>query len=95
MLFDFSKAFDTVSHSKLLKLRGLGFSDVVLSWVHSYLTGGTQAVVDEGGGCSSWFATSSGVPPGSVLGPLLFTLFINEICLSLKFSEHMIFADNT
>ena len=49
--FDFSKVFDTVSHSKLLiKLRGLGFSDVVLTWVHSYLTDRTQAVVDEGGG---------------------------------------------
>ena len=96
MLFDFSKAFDPVSHSKLLiKLRGLGFSDVVLTWVHSYLTDRTQAVVDEGGGCSSWLATSSGVPQGSVLGPLLFTLFINDICSSLKYSQHMIFADNT
>ena len=51
MLFDFSKAFDTVNHSKLLiNLRSLGFSDVVLSWVHFYLTGRTQAVVDGGGG---------------------------------------------
>ena len=47
VLFDFSKVFDTVSHSKLLiKLRGLGFADVVLTWVHSYLTDRTQAVVD-------------------------------------------------
>ena len=46
VLFDFSKAFDTVSHSKLLiKLRGSGFSDVVLTWVHSYLTERTQAMV--------------------------------------------------
>ena len=96
VLFDFSKAFDTVSHSKLLiKLRGLGFSDVVLTWVHSYLTDRTQAVVDEGGGCSGWLATSSGVPQGSVLGPLLFTLFIHDICSSLKYSQHMIFADDT
>ena len=49
VLFDFSKAFDTLSHSKLLiKLHGLGFSDIVLTWVHSYLTDRTQAVVDEG-----------------------------------------------
>ena len=92
VLFDFSKAFDTVSHSKLLiKLRGLGFSDVLLSWV----TGCTQAVVDEGGGCLNWLATSSGMPQGSVSGSLLFTLFINDICYSLKFSKHMIFADDT
>ena len=61
VLFDFSKAFDTVSHSKLLiKLRGLGFFDIVLTWVHSYLTGRTQ--VDKGSECSTWLATSSGVP---------------------------------
>ena len=96
VLFDFSKAFDTVNHSKLLiKLRGLGFSDTVLTWVHSYLTDRTQAVLDEGGGCSSWLATPSGVPQGSVLGPLLFTLFINDICSSLKYSQHMSFADDT
>ena len=51
VLFDFSKAFDTVSHSKLfIKLRGLGFSDIVLSWVHSYLTGRSQPVVQGGRG---------------------------------------------
>ena len=51
--------------------------------------------MDEGGGCSSWLITSSGLPQGSVLGPLLFTLFINDICSSLKYSQHMIFADDT
>ena len=96
VLFDFSKAFDTVCHSRLLiKLRALGFSDIALSWVFSYLTGRTQSVVDERGKCSDWLATTSGVPQGSVLGPLLFTLFINDICSSLEFSQHMIFADDT
>ena len=68
---------------------------LILSWVFYYLTGTTQAVLDKGGGCSSWLATSSGVPQSSVLGPLLFTLFINDICSSLKFSQHMIFADDS
>ena len=63
VLFDFNKAFDTVCHSRLLiKLRALGFFDTVLSWVFSYLTGSIQSVVNERGECSSWLATSSGVP---------------------------------
>ena len=96
VLFDFSKAFDTVCHSRLLiKLHALGFSNTALSWVFSYLTGRTQFVLDERGECSDWLATTSGVPQDSVLGPLLFTLFINDICFSLKFSQYMIFADDT
>ena len=64
------------------------FSDIVLPWVYSYLTSRT-------GRCSSWLATSSGMPQGLVLSPLLFTLFINNICSSLKFYQYMIFADDT
>ena len=87
VLFDFRKAFDTVCHSRLLiKLRALGFSDIALSWVFSYFTGRTQSVVDERGKCSSWLATTSGVPQGLFFGSLLFTIFINDICSSLKFS---------
>ena len=96
VLFDFSKAFDTISHSKLLiKLRKLGFSDEALKWIFSYLTGRSQAVVDDKGGCSDWLETTSGVPQGSVLGPLLFSLFINDIGNFLRYSQHMIFADDT
>ena len=96
VLFDFSKAFDTISHSKLLiKLRKLGFSDEALKWIFSYLTGRSQAVVDDKGGCSDWLATTFGVSQGSVLGPLLFSLFINDIGDLLKYSQHMIFADDT
>ena len=96
VLFDFSKAFDTVSHSQLLiKLRKLGFSDGALKWIFSYLTGRLQAVIDDKGGCSEWLATTSGVPQGSVLGPFLFSLFINDVGDALKYSQHMIFADDT
>ena len=96
VLFDFSKAFDNISQSELLiNLRKLGFSDKALKWIFSYLSGRSQALVDDNGGCSDWLATTSGVLEGSVLGPLLFSLVINDIGDSLRYSRHMIFADDT
>ncbi|XP_071652803.1 uncharacterized protein [Temnothorax longispinosus] len=96
VLFDFSKAFDTVSHHLLLtKLRKLGFSDQALKLIFSYLTGRLQAVVDLEGVFSEWLSVTAGVPQGSVLGPLLFSLFINDIGAFLRFTEHLIFADDT
>ena len=96
ILFDFSKAFDTVPHLQLLvKLKKLGFADSVLDWMFSYLTGRTQAVVDDLGHISPWLSTTSGVPQGLVLGPLLFTLFINDLGSVLRHLQHMIFADDT
>ena len=96
VLFDFSQAFDTVCHSQLLiKLRKLGFSDGALKWIFAYRTERLQAVIDDKGGCSEWLATTSGVPQGSVLGPLLFSLFINDIGDALKYTQHIIFADDT
>ena len=93
---DFSKAFDITSHSLLLlKLKAIGFCDSALAWVFSYLTGRSQAVVDGSEVCSDWSPTSAGVPQGSVLGPLLFSLFIADIRANLKFAEGMIFADDT
>lgn len=96
ILFDFSKAFDIVPHLRLLcKLKEIGFSDSVLSWFYSYLTGRAQSVLDMSNNCSEWLPTTSGVPQGSVLGPLLFSLFINDISNSLHHSECMVFADDT
>ncbi|XP_024893569.1 uncharacterized protein LOC112468571 [Temnothorax curvispinosus] len=96
VLFDFSKAFDTVSHFLLLtKLRKLGFSDLALKLIFSYLSGRSQAVVDLEGVFSDWLSVTAGVPQGSVLGPLLFSLFINDIGAFLRFTEHLIFADDT
>ena len=79
----------------LIKLRGLRFSHDVLSWILFYLANRTQAVVGEGADCSSWLSTSSVVLQGSVLSPHLFTLSIFDICSSLKYSQNMIFADDT
>lgn len=93
---DFSKAFDSISHNLILyKLKYLfGFSEQLLSWMHSYLSQRTQRVVVEGVE-SSWCPVSSGVPQGSNVGPLLFLLFINDLPNAAPNSTTALFADDS
>ena len=93
ILLDFSKAFDRVPHERLLlKLHFLGVQGRLLSWIRDFLTGRTQRVILEGEK-SGVAAVTSGVPQGTVLGPLLFLAFINDLpdCVS---SEIRLFADD-
>ena len=80
LLFDFSKAFDSVCHVTLLqKLRDVKLSNTVIKWFASYLANREQAVLDTDGNPSSYAPLNIGVPQGSVLGPLPFCLYMNNI----------------
>ena len=92
---DFQKAFDTVNHQILLKkLDHYGFRGVVNDWFRSYLTDRKQKVVINGFESSSR-SLPHGVPQGSVLGPILFLIYINDLHHSIKYCTTYHFADDT
>ena len=79
LILDFSKAFDKVAHKRLLlKLEYYGIRGSVLAWIKAWLIGRTQQVAVEGEFSEKSFL-KSGVPQGTVLGPLCFLLFVNDI----------------
>lgn len=93
VVLDFAKAFDTVPHNRLLgKLRHYGINGMLHLWISSFLKGRTQSVVVEGVSSSS-VAVESGVPQGTVIGPLLFLLYINDLPNTIS-SKVRLFADD-
>lgn len=95
VFLDLSKAFDTVDHSILIqKLRLYGLSVQTLKWFESYLTDRTQCC-SINGHFSSFKKIKCGVPQGSILGPLLFLIYINDLPNCVHHSKPRMYADDT
>ena len=91
---DFRKAFDSVPHQRLLgKLKAYGINGKITKWIKNFLVGRKQRV-KVNGILSAWAAVISGIPQGSVLGPILFVLFIHDLPDMINSTVH-IFADDT
>ena len=94
LYLDFAKAFDSVPHYRLLlKLQSLGISGQLLRWINCFLTTRSQRVVINGQ-YSEWLPVASGVPQGSILGPLLFILYVDDVRQVVKHSSIKLFADD-
>lgn len=91
---DFSSAFDKVSHKLLIKkLEHYSIHGTLLDWFRSYLDERLQTVSVNGYESQIYIATS-GVPQGSHLGPILFLIFINDICNEIRHCKFSLFADD-
>lgn len=95
LFIDLKRAFDSVVHAKLIaKLSAFGIAGNCLQWIGEYLSDRKQCV-KVGQACSEWLPVTSGVPQGSILGPLLFLLYVNDIPLAVNQVQCALFADDT
>ena len=95
ILLDYSKAFDCANHRLILaKLKALGFKDDALAWILSYLTNRIQKVKTSTSE-SRWVTLINGVPQGSILGPLFFTVLVSDINKIISNGNYHMYADDT
>ena len=95
VLLDYSKAFDCANHRLIIaKLKAAGFRNDALDWILSYLSDRRQKVVTHAGE-SDWSNIINGVPQGSVLGPLLFTVLVSDLGDAIKRGRYHMYADDT
>ena len=95
IFLDLSKAFDTIDHDILFtKLEHYGIRDAALQWIKSYFSYRYQ-FVQFNQSCSPMQTIKYGVPQGSILGPLFFILYINDLQNASELVELLLFADDT
>ena len=95
IFIDLSKAFDCINHKILFaKLEHIGIRDTALKLIMSYMRNRKQ-LVDVNGSKSDYLEISIGVPQGSILGPLLFLIYVNDLILSSSCVQFVMFADDT